>query len=784
MSDGDRFERVRELFDAAHRLPADERETYLDRACGPDRALYEEVLSLLRADGEATAFLVRPAAHEAAAADPLVGTSIGSYRIEELLAVGGMGAVYRARQDHPDRDVALKLIRHGAMTPQALRRFELEAEVLGRLDHPGIAQIFSAATTDTEHGALPFFAMELVRGLPLHRYAEECGLDLAARVELLAKVCDAVHHAHQNGIIHRDLKPANILVREDGQPKVLDFGVARLTDADVQATTLLTDSGLIVGTLAYMSPEQVRGRHDELDIRADVYGLGAVGFELLTGRLPLDLAGKTVTEAALAIENDPPTPLSGTGAAIPADLQTIIAACLEKDRRRRYGSAAELAADLRRFLADEPITARPPSLLYQLGKLARRNRALVGGAAVGLAALVVGLAVSVAGWTAANRARTRAETEAAKATLLNTYLTDMLQAPDPWADGRDVKVVDVLARAAETLDESLHEQPEVAAIAHHRLGYTFMNLGQYEEARTNIGRALEIGGEVPGFSASTEIDMLTDLGYVHVALGELDEAQAILEGAYERAASVLGADDEARIKAVHQLAVLRWEQGELDEAERLFRRCLEQSLAVYGPQHRETVITTAALGNVLRQNGKLDEAIPLLEQALAWDLGHLGPDHPSTAIVVNNLGFVYQELGQHERALEMFRESLATRRRVHDHDSVSVLVGLNNVGLQLNMMGRGADALPYLEEAMGIGAGILEAGHWRWAALRSTYGRVLMTVGRLDEAERELLASLDLLRATVGEDHWRTRGVCGGLAELYRMTGDAEREAHFRSLGE
>ncbi len=782
MTRDEHYKRVRELFDLVYELPPLQREAFLERECGGDEELKAEVMALVDADARAQGFLDQPAAGAGETNDPMIGASIGSYLIEQLIATGGMGAVYRARQDHPSRQVALKLIRHGAVTTQMLRRFELEAEVLGRLDHPGIAQIFEASTTHTERGTLPFFAMELVHGLPLHRFAAEKNLSTRERVELLAGVCEAVHHAHQNGVIHRDLKPANILVRDDGQPKVLDFGVARITDADVQATTLLTDSGLIIGTLSYMSPEQVRGSHDELDIRADVYALGVVGYELLSGRLPLDLVGKTVGEAALMIENDAPIPLSKGGAPFPTDLETIVNTCLEKDKQRRYSSAAELAADLRRFLADEPILARPPSVMYQLSKFARRNRALVMGTALALAALVVGLAVSIAGWTAANRARSRAETEAAKATLLNTYLTDMLQAPDPWLDGREVKVIDLLARASETLDESLRDQPEVAAMAHHRLGYTYMDLGQYDEAETQMRRALEMTDEVGDFPLAAEVEMLADLGYLYIAKGDLEEAEKNLQAAADKAVEGLEADDRERIKTVHQLGLLRWEQGELEQAEQLFRECLDQSLEHLGPEDNETIVTTAALGNVLQQEAKLDEAKPLLERALAWNREHHGDDHPSTAIVVNNLAFVYQQLEQHERALDMFECSLATRRAVHEHDSVSVMVGLNNLGLQLGMMDRADEALPHLEEAVQIAEKVLEPDHWRLPAVRSTYGRTLMTAGRLAEAEREMLASYEGLRATVGDDHWRTQQVCGNLAKLYRETGDAEREAHFEAL--
>jgi tetratricopeptide (TPR) repeat protein len=782
MTTDEQYQRRRELFDRAYELPAAEREAFLHEAADGDEMLVKEVLALLDVDDRGGGLLSGSGSEPLGVEGALVGASIGGFRIEELIATGGMGAVYRARQDHPSREVAVKVIRPHAVSSRMMRRFDLEAEVLGRLDHPGIAKIHAASTAETDFGLLPFFAMELVDGVPLTRFAVERGLSTSERIELLAKVCDAVHHAHQNGVIHRDLKPANILVREDGQPKVLDFGIARVTDADIQATTLLTDSGLIIGTLSYMSPEQVGGSHDELDIRADVYALGVVGYEVLTGQLPLELAGKSMTQAALIIGSQPPRPLSDANGPTSRDLETIISTCLEKDKNHRYSSAAELAADLRRFLADQPIQARPPSLADQMVKFARRNRALVAGASLAVVALVVGLVVALVGWNAAATARERAETEAAKANLLNTYLTDMLQAPDPWLDGREVKVVDLLERASENLEELLADQPEVAALAHHRLGFTYRDLGEYEDAERHISRALEISSGVPDFPLETEIEMLSDLGDVHIALGELEEAATILEGAHETASESLDEANPVRLKVQHELAVLRWEQGELDESERLFRDCLDRSLVVLGPEHEDTIVTTAALGNVLQQAGSLEEAKPLLERALEWDLEHHGEDHPSTAIVVNNLGFVYQKLEEHDRALEMFERSLATRQRVHEHDSMSVIIGLNNVGLQLGIMGRGEEALAFVEEAIGIADQILEPGQWQWPALRSTYGRTLMAVGRYGEAERELRASLEGFRAAVGDEHWRTQAVCRNLVELSQATGDPEGVARYQAL--
>ncbi|MBV9574954.1 MAG: serine/threonine protein kinase, partial [Acidobacteriales bacterium] len=288
---------------------------------------------------------------------------IGSYRILGLIGQGGMGTVYRAEQQNPQRIVALKVIRLGVASPEHLRRFEQEAKVLARLHHPGIAQIYEAGTANSGGGDQPYFAMEFIDGWPLLQQANKRGLDTRARLELMAKICDAVNHAHQRGIIHRDLKPTNILVHESGQPKILDFGVARVTDSDTQATRQ-TDMGQLIGTLADMSPEQVLADPLALDIRSDVYALGVILYELLARKAPYNTERKALHEVVQVIREEDPAPLSSINRNYRGDVETIVAKALEKDKTRRYASAAEMGADIRRYLANEPIIARPPSTRY------------------------------------------------------------------------------------------------------------------------------------------------------------------------------------------------------------------------------------------------------------------------------------------------------------------------------------------------------------------------------------------------------------------------------------
>jgi WD40 repeat protein/serine/threonine protein kinase len=400
-------ERVWAVFDRVAELPAGERAAFLDGACAGDAGLRAEVESLLAHDvaptgkGTEADFLKSPLVRppRAPATDvtprrpsPALLPRVGRYRILRILGEGGMGTVYEAEQDNPRRPVALKVIRPGLVSPGLLKRFHQEAQLLGRLHHPGIAQIYEAGVAEDGQ---PFFAMEFIHGVPLDEYARRQSLTVPQRLELMARVCDAVQHAHDQGIIHRDLKPGNILVNGTRQPKVLDFGVARATDADLQTTTGRTETGQPVGTLGYMSPEQVVADPAALEARSDVYTLGVILYELLAGRPPYRLEGLPLPELARVIREEEPSRLGLINSVFRGDVETIVAKALEKDRTRRYARAGELAADIRRYLSHQPILARPVSRLYQLRKFVRRHKALVGGASAVFAALLVGTIVSI-----------------------------------------------------------------------------------------------------------------------------------------------------------------------------------------------------------------------------------------------------------------------------------------------------------------------------------------------------------------------------------------------------
>jgi tetratricopeptide (TPR) repeat protein/predicted Ser/Thr protein kinase len=705
-----------------------------------------------------------------------VPSTIGSYRIIRLLGEGGMGAVYEAEQDQPRRRVALKVIKSAWADRELLRRFELESQTLGRLHHPGIAQIYEAGAAETSFGSQPFFAMEIIHGKPLIEYAEAKHLNTRQRLALMIQICEAVEHAHQRGIIHRDLKPGNILVEESGQPKILDFGLARVTDGDMQATRQ-TDMGQLLGTLAYMSPEQVTADPLALDTRSDVYALGVILYELLAGRLPYELS-RHVYEVVRTIQQVDPKPLSSINRAYRGDIETIAARALEKDKTRRYGSAAELAADIRRYLEDRPIAAKPASTSYQLRKFARRNKVLVTGTFAVFLTLIVGVVVSTWQAVRARRAEVRAQAETATAQAVVDFLQNDLLAqasankqagpktkPDP-----DLKVRTALDRAAERIEGKFAKQPEVEAEIRQTIGQTYYDLGLYPEGRKQLEQALTLRRRVLGPDNPKTIETMLSLGLTALLQDKYAEAEEIDNRALEISRRVLGPENPVTLKCTSAVVNLYLAQHKAAQTEALAKQALEISRRVLGPEHPDTLYAAGNLAASYAGQGKYAQDAALLAPVLEISRRVLGPEHPETLNYMRGLSYAYLMQGKEALADEMDQQLLQILRRDLGPEHPATLTALYNVTAGDLREGKNAEAEELARDALEIKRRIFGPEDRRTLNSMRQLAEAYQGQGRYAEAEELDAKVLEIGRRVQGPED-RTLDTMDDLADVYRLEG-------------
>ncbi len=696
---------------------------------------------------------------------------IGHYRILRLVGEGGMGSVFLAEQENPHRIVALKVIKPGFVSADLLRRFEQEAHALGRLQHPGIAQIYEAGMADSGFGPQPYFAMEYIAGRTLIEYVEEQHLDVRARLEMMAKVCDAMNHAHQRGIIHRDLKPGNILVDQTGQPKILDFGVARVADSEVEMTRQ-TDLGQLLGTLPYMSPEQVQPDPAELDIRSDVYALGVIMYELLAGKLPHDMRQMALPEIVQTIRDVDPISLGSIKRIYRGDIETIVAKALEKDKTRRYASAAELAADIRRYLADQPIVARPPTTSYQLHKFARRHKALVSGVAAVFLALSAGVVVST--WQMVRARRAERAAQAVSDFLQNDLLAQASVAnesgpatnPDP-----DLKVRTALDRAATQITGKFDKHPEVEAAIRDTIGQTYLDLGIYPEAKKQLEIALALHQRVDGPNNPRTLNTTMRLGSVAERQGKYAEAETLETTTAEEMRRVLGPDHPDTLNAMAVLGNVYIAQGKYPQAEAIFSRDLEIERRVLGPEAPQTLRGMHNLGLVYLYVGKYTLAEPLYDQLTEIDRRVLGPEHPATLSAFLSLATLYQSQGKYAEAEDLFSQVLEVYRRVSGPEHPDTLLCMGNLAGAYTAEGKYAQAEELYIKTAEIQGHILGPEHPRTLSSRYSLGQTLFYEGKYSQAEPLLSQITEIRKRVLGPEHPGTLRTSSYLAYTYAAEG-------------
>jgi non-specific serine/threonine protein kinase/serine/threonine-protein kinase len=627
------------------------------------------------------------------------GTVIaGRYQLLQQLGEGGFGLVYMAEQRAPvQRTVAVKLIKPGMDSAQVLARFEAERQALALMDHPNIAKVLDGGTT--EQGQ-PFFVMELVRGIPITSFCDEHRLTLRQRLELLVPVCQAVQHAHQKGVIHRDLKPSNVLVTsQDGRPvpKVIDFGIAKALHQRLTERTMFTEIGQVVGTPEYMAPEQAGVNLLDIDTRSDIYGLGVLLYELLTGVTPLNRerlrqgAYDEVLRLIREVEPARPSTRITTVEELPSvaarrqvepwqlgkllrgELDWIVMKCLEKDRSRRYETANGLARDIQRYLADEPVEACPPSAGYKVRKFVGKNKRVFVTAAAFAVLLVAGAVASMAQAIRATRAedlaqrrleeeaKARAEAEAVR----DFFVEDMIGwvAPEKKM-GRQVTVDQVLDGAERAIGTRFLGQPLTEAAVRLTLGRVYRDLGQYDKAEGHLRWAQGQYTEHLGSRHRRTLETRTILGNALWQMGRIDEAARVLEEAVEFGRQALGPEDTQTLWSLQYLAYVRGDQGSLKEAELMQRQVLEARRRLQGEDDPATIMAKNDLAVQYFERGEMEQARRLTEEAAQASSRVQGPNHPATLLFEVNLAETLGIQGQEVEAIRLLDQLLERCRRV------------------------------------------------------------------------------------------------------------------------
>jgi serine/threonine protein kinase len=787
------FEKAKALFvDLVANVPPGQWDARLAELAGGDEELRLQVSRFLAAHREAGSFLDSPAPALGARLDELhrekSGTVIGPYQLLEQIGEGGFGVVFMAEQQQPlRRKVALKVLKPGMDSRQVIARFEAERQALALMDHANIAHVFDGGETASGR---PYFVMELVKGIPITQFCDQEQLPIRQRLELFVSVCQAVQHAHQKGIIHRDLKPSNVMVTlHDGRPvvKVIDFGIAKATGQRLTDKTLFTGFAQLIGTPMYMSPEQAALSGLDVDTRSDIYALGVLLYELLTGTTPFAAERlKTVGYDELRRiirEEEPPRPSTrvstlGQAATTAAtqrksdprqlsrlfrgELDWIVMKALEKDRDRRYETASAFAADVQRYLHDEPVQACPPSLAYRFRKFARRNRpALAIGASAALL-LAVGVALIAWQWRVAEDRRQQAELagaaatrSAAKLAVVNRFLIDdLLGQADPTVNavGDKITVRELLDKAARRIDDNevVAAEPEVEATIRQTIGDAYFQLNLYGKAEPQLRRALEIRRRVLGKKHKDTLWTSNSLAFLLYGQGRSVEAEELSRENLRFARETLGGEHNETLRALCFLGYALAAQGKLDEAEACFRERYETIRRTGGSEPLEVLEARVNLLFAVWKRGDLHETEALIQENL-----HGGHSHKDWRIILtmNWKSMLLVARGQWKDAEDSFREGDKSIRDLVGPEHSETIGNLFNWAVLLHAQGKQNEAGSLLQKCVEFYRKLMPDSA-ELAITLYEWGTLLLERGDTKEAEASLREALALQHKRLVADHY------------------------------
>ncbi len=816
VAEREQWRRVKQILATAIEQGPGERDVYLDRACAGDSALRAEVESLLVAHDGAD-FTAGTPEDWLATLDLEPGSTVGPYRVVEKLGEGGMGQVFAARQETPvRRTVALKLIRPGMDSQGAVRRFAAERQTLALMAHPNIAQVFDAGTSE---GGRLYFAMEVVDGHSITDHCNTHELGLSERIELFLQVCRGVQHAHQKGVVHRDLKPSNVLIATvDGQPvpKIIDFGIAKVMQGQLHDSVPNTEHDRLMGTPEYMSPEQTDPRGLAVDTRTDVYSLGALLYELLTGAPPFDpralrrLGLEDLRQHLREVE--PPRPscvgkLRSPGShrtgidpsALAGDLDWIVLRALDKDPDQRYESPAAMAEDLGRHLRNQPVAAGPPTLRYRLGKLVRRHRVGVGVALLVASTAISGFGLAIFGLTRAVRSERaaqiqaayaraeadRASFEAETARQVSTFLLGLFESSNPRMSQRSSMTLrEVLDAGAVRIRQDLGDRPVVRSRMMQTMGQAYHAIGLHAEARELYEEALLLRTREEGELSLGVAEILHNLGWLLLDLGEHEACRPFIERSIAIKEEILGPDHIRVAAGLHNLGLLSQRVADYEGARHLYERALHIRETEHGPEHSDVAMTLAGLGLLRLHMGDLEAGATYLRRALAIEERVRGVDHPELAFVLSNLAEASLELGDLQQAREHAQRAFELDLAAYGPDHQYVALSLMILGSIEREAGAYTTARAHLTRAMAVVERALHPGHLRMAQALEEMAALDRAEGAMARADRHYRQALVILEEIYGPDHPEVADVWVPLAEIAFEAGDRDtaRRLYTRAL--